>query len=309
MANHVGGLLVIGVREEQLRAVEVTRVTLGNDPARRYEQILARRITPFVRDVDILVRRSTDHPDEGIVLIAVPRSLLAPHALSREHDDVRRMWWPVRSGTGTRYLEETELAEFYRTRFAGAAAQSARLDRVQAEGRLRLAAPDEKPVWLTISLVPALPGGVRSTDRVKRATDLAHQWALRQPWQEQRIPGRLIEQLSVTVGVRRAILPGGRNWQADRLHVELHDDGAGYGAVPCGGYDATHSTIDLPLRQVALDTLWLTSLLIEHALDAGAAGEALLAAEILALHPNRVVQILDDELGGDTRNGCRARSS
>jgi len=98
----------------------------------------------------------------------------------------------------------------------------------------------------------------------------------------------------VTVGVRRAILPRGRDWQSDRLHVELHDDGAGYGAVPCGNYDPGEVAIGVPLRQLALESLWLTSLLVEHARDAGAAGEALLAAELL-IHPNRPVQILDDD--------------
>jgi hypothetical protein len=210
----------------------------------------------------------------------------------REKDDLRRMYWPVRSGTGTRYLDETELAEFYRTRFAGAAAQSARLERVQAEGRLRLSGGE--PAWLAISLVPALPGEVRSTDRVERARSLTHQWAVQQPWEEQRIPGRLAQQLSVTVGVRRAILPRGRNWQSDRLHVELHDDGAGYGAGLCGNWDAAQVNIAVPLRQLALDTLWLTSLLAKHALDAGAGGEAQLAAELI-IHPNREVEIVDDD--------------
>jgi hypothetical protein len=290
-ANHVGGLIVIGVREHQLRAVELNPVTLAKDPGGRYEQILLRRITPFVRDVNIRVLESTDQPGQGIVLIAVPRSLLAPHAVFREKDDLHRMFWPVRSGSVTRYLDETELADFYRTRFAGTAAQSARLDTVQAEGWLRLGGA---PAWLAISLVPALPGEVRPTDRANRALDLTQQWALQQPWEEQAIPGWLRQRASVTVGVRRAILPRGRDWQSDRLHLELHDDGAGYGAVLCGDYDAAQVNIAVPLRQLALDSLWLTSLLAEHARDAGAAGEALLAAELI-IHPNRVVEIVDDD--------------
>lgn len=106
-------------------------------------------------------------------------------------------------------------------------------------------------MWLAISLVPALPGEVRSTDRVERARRLTQQWALQQPWQEQAILGRLAQRPSAMIGVRRAILPLGRDWQSDRLHLELHDDGAGYGAVLCGDYDATQEIIGVPLRQLA----------------------------------------------------------
>jgi predicted HTH transcriptional regulator len=57
LANHVGGLIVIGVREEELRAVELTPGSLADDPPGRYQQTLLRRITPYVRDVNILMLR------------------------------------------------------------------------------------------------------------------------------------------------------------------------------------------------------------------------------------------------------------
>lgn len=257
----------------------------------RYRQILAGRITPHVRDVSISVLKDPAEPERGVLLIAVPRSLLAPHAVFREYDKKRQMSWPVRSGSDTRYLDETELADFYRTRFAGLAAQSARLDQVQAEGRLRLGGA---PAWLTVSLVPAFPGDVRPANRVARATNLTHAWALEQPWNEQYVPATLARGVRVTVGVRRAILPQGRNWQADRLHVELHDDGAGYAAVVCGAYSEDNAYIGVPRRELALDTLWLTSLLLDHARDSGASGETLFGAELIT-HPNREIQIQDND--------------
>jgi hypothetical protein len=55
----------------------------------------------------------------------------------------------------------------------------------------------------------------------------------------------------------------------------------------------------VPLRQLALDSLWLTLLLVKHARDAGAGGEALLAAELFT-HPNREVWIIDDDDFGGT---------
>lgn len=52
MANAVGGL-IIGVREEKLRAVELTPVPLFGDQAPRYRRVLASRVTPMRRDPTI----------------------------------------------------------------------------------------------------------------------------------------------------------------------------------------------------------------------------------------------------------------
>jgi hypothetical protein len=71
-ANHVGGLLVIGVREQQLCAVELTAVSLANDPVSRYRQILAGRITPYVRDVDISPARDAGAAGEALVATTRP---------------------------------------------------------------------------------------------------------------------------------------------------------------------------------------------------------------------------------------------
>jgi hypothetical protein len=293
-ANHVGGLIVIGVREQDLRAVELTRVELANEPGGRYEQILLRRITPFVRDVTIRVLESTDQPGQGIVLIAVPRSLLAPHAVFREKDDLHRMSWPVRSGTVTRYLDETELADFYRTRFAGTAAQSAGLDRVQAEGRLRLGSAESQPVWLAISLVPALPGDVRPTDRVDRARGVTEQWDVNNPGRSKgSLTGSPSGHPSQSASAGRSSRVGGIGnrtsctWSCTMMAPDM---------APfmrrLRRRSRHHRSAAVAAR--TLDSLWLTSLLAEHARDAGAGGEALLAAELL-IHSNRVVGIVDDD--------------
>jgi hypothetical protein len=60
---------------------------------------------------------------------------------------------------------------------------------------------------ISISSVPALPGEVRPMDRMERARWLTQQWALQQlPLAGQAIPNRLAQQLSVTVGVRGAVI-------------------------------------------------------------------------------------------------------
>jgi hypothetical protein len=137
MANAGGGLIVVGVREQDLRAVELTPVPLVGDVAQRYRQVLAGRVTPLVRDVEIRVLPAAEDPDRGFVLLAVPRSMAAPDAVWEPADDRRRLSFPVRDGAGTRYLHETELAEYYRRRFAGTAAQAERLTVKGASGGSR----------------------------------------------------------------------------------------------------------------------------------------------------------------------------
>jgi hypothetical protein len=255
-----------------------------------------------VRDIEILTRSIETDPGLGVVLIAVPRSLLAPHAVYRAHDKRRRMFWPVRSGTDTRYLDETELAEFYRTRFIGAAAQADRLITVQSEARRRHAAA---PVWLRVALVPGLPGAVRPSDRQARARALVHGWAARQPASEL-VPRLFGAAANVTVGVRRAVISSGSSWRSERIHGELHDDGAGTAAIaldqPSGLSGGQSTAVRISRRSLALDCFWLTSLLVEHALEAGAAGEAQLVTELdFAAIPRHVgVEIMEDD-GWDDR--------
>jgi predicted HTH transcriptional regulator len=167
MADAGGGLIVIGIREQDLRAVELTPVPLAGDIDQRYRQVLARRVTPMIRDIEIRVLPAADGPDRGYVLVAVPRSRAAPHAVWEPADDRRRLSFPVRDGANTRYLHETELAEYYRRRFAGTAAQAERLTAVRRQGDARL--NRAQLVWLTAALVPGLPGQMRAPDRLDRA--------------------------------------------------------------------------------------------------------------------------------------------
>ena len=90
-----------------------------------------------LKDVEIRVLPAAEDPDRGFVLLAVPRSMAAPHAVWEPADDRRRLSFPVRDGASTRYLHETELAEYYRRRFAGTAAQAERLTVKGARGGSR----------------------------------------------------------------------------------------------------------------------------------------------------------------------------
>lgn len=82
---------------------------------------------------------------QGFYLIAVGRSLLAPHGVMALGDNKQKTYWPVRAGATTRYLSEPELADFYRRRFRGEEARDQEVDRVWREGMARLIG---KPLWV-----------------------------------------------------------------------------------------------------------------------------------------------------------------
>jgi hypothetical protein len=69
---------------------------------------------------DVVRVEDPARPGHGLVLIAVPRSQLAPHAVI-VNDGLR---YPRRNGATTRYLSEPEVAAAYRERFAAAQRQA-----------------------------------------------------------------------------------------------------------------------------------------------------------------------------------------
>lgn len=84
MANAAGGLLVLGIGEDNGTAQRVTPVALSDGEERRMHQALRSRTVPFIPDVDIrpVVMETTDAGERrGFYLIAVGRSLLAPHGV------------------------------------------------------------------------------------------------------------------------------------------------------------------------------------------------------------------------------------
>jgi hypothetical protein len=85
-----------------------------------------------------------------VVLIAVPRSPLAPHAVV-VNDGLR---YPRRNSATTRYLSEPEVADAYRARFAAPRRQADRASKIEADALSRLDTTEDH-VWIAVSLVPA----------------------------------------------------------------------------------------------------------------------------------------------------------
>ncbi len=106
-------------------------------------------VADYVHPTPYVATRQVEGPSGRFLLIAVPRSPSAPHALQRPGTD--DLAYPVRSGTRTRWLTESEVADRYRSRFREAlAAVDRATERVDGVVR-RLHSPVP---WLVLVIVP-----------------------------------------------------------------------------------------------------------------------------------------------------------
>jgi hypothetical protein len=115
-----GGVVAYGIDEQGGVAVALPNVVLAG-AKERIQQIVDTRIRP-VPTVEIDVFPATSGGLEGVVLVTVLPSQLAPHYANERY--------PSRSGATTRYLTEPEVESLYR--------QRQRLIERPAQGKLRL---------------------------------------------------------------------------------------------------------------------------------------------------------------------------
>lgn len=220
MANDRGGLIVIGIRDEDDIAAEATPVELVDGEEGRLRQTAAGNLAPHV-PFEIRVLPANDDPGRGYYLLIVPPSSLRPHAVRQD----RNLRYPRRDGTTTRWLSEAEVADMYRDRFRLATDESERLTVVLDEGLNAMDTPAGE-AFLAVALVPTTSGSM-SIDVAR--TGLVEQWAAelgRPHWWR----GFFGDRPRARVGARRLML--GTTLDARRrpdwLHVELHTDGSGF---------------------------------------------------------------------------------
>ena len=152
LANTAGGVIIIGIAEdEQARAAAAPGVEVSDGDVARIRQVVASGVSPLPA-FDVISVLDDAIPGTGFVLIAVPRSVLAPHAVLI-NDALR---FPTRNGATTRYLSEPEVAAAYRARLMSAALRGERVEQVEAEVIAHLDLSEEP--WMVITLVPDLPG-------------------------------------------------------------------------------------------------------------------------------------------------------
>ena len=289
MGNGRGGLLVIGVRDENDVAVELTSVELVDGEEARIRQIAAGNIAPHLA-FDVRVIASEDDAQRGYYLLIVPPSNLRPHAVRKDRD----LRYPLRDGTTTRWLSEPEVADLYRDRFTVAAGQTQRLDGILADG---LGAMDlSEEAFVAVGLLPTGAGSM--------PIDLARvaaigEWAKNEigpaNWFEgfferqapPALPSVAAHRVTLTSMYETDAPPG---W----VYAELYDDGAGF---------ACHRLVD-PRANGELPGVWILNqdlltklsrcllLLGRHAGEnCGAWGDALIEARMVSKQPSRLAYL------------------
>lgn len=229
-ANHRGGLLLIGVKERQKVATELTpvQVTPENEE-RRLRRALVNYQAPLAVCSFVWARAT-----EGglFIAIVVPPSVRAPHAVIER--DGPSLCYPVRHGDDTRWLSEHEVAERYRRRLTAQQDERARVNRTVEEGGEALRTADG--VWLYAAVVPemALPGRM-DQDSVQAIND----------WHRAEVPRGPLGDYLTALG--RGIPAPGRvtftralagdeqdETQVRDAYVALYVDGAAFAAEPTG---------------------------------------------------------------------------
>lgn len=262
MANTAGGLLVLGIAEDdQARAAAAPGVALSDEEDRRIHLIAAAQVAPSPT-FDVLQIENPQQSGHGFMLIAVPRSPMGPHAVL-VNEGLR---FPRRSGTTTIYLSEPEVASAYRARFAGLQSRFDDLTRYEHDLLARL--DISELTYVAVTLVPDLGGDFTIDMRTMRA--FQQEMVGCQPmvlsggssWQR------------ASVASRRLVADGTMNDDAKSkwLACELHESGAGSfaAAVDQRRADVTASQLDeLSVVNVVWSGLRFPA---RHARDRAAAG-------------------------------------
>ena len=227
LANAQGGVIIIGIREEDTRAVALTPLKPAGEQEDRtaIHQAVAEYTAPSVPFEVHQVEAGED--GDYYLVLAVPKSQLAPHAIRRPGEHSLR--YPVRDGTRTRYLAEAELADRYRDRFRLAGELVEKVERVQAEGEELLHHSETAGMWLSLSIVPEAPGRFEINSRTPAESA---DW-MKQLMRDVAAGGRPFDSyLQGGVGYRRVLvgdwedqIPGS---EPSLTHCQLHVDGSGF---------------------------------------------------------------------------------
>ncbi|MFB6828436.1 AlbA family DNA-binding domain-containing protein [Streptomyces hydrogenans] len=156
-ANHVGGVIIIGMAENRGVPSMVFDVALDDSHLRDLQQRIASSTAPPVRWHHV-TKDNPANPGNGFLLIAVSRSPQAPHAITVPpvKAATTTLRYPRRGGTTTEWLTETYVATAYHQRFADLSGRQDRMKEIQQE--LVAQEAGRNAPHLIVTLVPDVPG-------------------------------------------------------------------------------------------------------------------------------------------------------
>ncbi len=276
MANHRGGVILVGIRDENDAAAELTPVELADGEEGRLLQIGAGNITPHT-PFNVHVVPSENDGKRGYYALVVPPSPLRPHAVRKDND----LRYPRRDGSSTRWLAEAEIADMYRNRFRMAEDQMSRIEPILEDGLAQMDLHDDS-AYLAIALVPSTPGsmsmGLARIHQVEKwALDPAGTYAWR---------GFFGSHPNGRAGIRRVRLGSlVSEKKPNSNYAELHTDGAGFACEQVGrsspGHGENSSAIQIPNIGLLWEVARSLRVLGRHAIEnTGAWGDAIVVTRL-----------------------------
>ncbi|MEN8671704.1 ATP-binding protein [Nocardioides sp.] len=292
LANAGGGMIILGIAEHNGAAAAFRPTRLSDKRRVLMRSMLQSHVAPAVPDVAIghivappsLVERMVDqadisawHGDWGCVLIFVPPSTDAPHAVVTPNEWAHTYF--RRDGARNQPLSEALVATAYRDRFTSRSDVDERVREIYNEGRSTL---DPSAPWLVVAVTPSRRAPSRALNAALRDEYKAATYA-----RQDAVPGARFGQ-HVVFGRRRIVLrdtdPSVPTESYHLLH--LHTDGSAFGSVKLRLTDASGRQAILQRRHdLSADTaciqsgsvmMWVLSLLgitIGHVVDSGAGGD------------------------------------
>lgn len=276
MANHRGGVILVGIRDENDVAAELTPVELADGEEGRLLQIGAGNITPHA-PFDVHIVPSENDGMRVYYVLVVPPSPLRPHAVRKDND----LRYPRRDGSSTRWLAEAEIADMYRNRFRMAEDQMSRIEPVVGDGLAQMDLQKDS-AYLAVALVPSTPGSMSmGLARIRQVED----WAL-DPSGTYAWRGFFGSHPNGRAGIRRVRL----GWlvsekKPDSNYAELHTDGAGFACEQVGRPHPEHGENSVAIQIPNIGLLWEVArslrLLGRHAIEnTGAWGDAIVVTRL-----------------------------
>lgn len=294
MANTAGGVVVLGVEDDdQGRAVGAPGVALSDNEYGRIRQTVASQVSPLPV-LDLLPVEDPQTPGHGFLLLAMPRSVMAPHAVI-VNEGLR---FPRRNGTTTTYLTEPQVAEAYRARFVDIASRLNEAERVEREfmGELNT----DAQVFVVLTVVPDSSGAytIRTATFESFKNENLHHDPLIIPrgavWQRARVR-------------RRRLVANGSSdsaFTASYLACELHESGIGTFATVGGFVRQDESVCGIEDEVVVNGIASGLRFLARHARDKAAAGGlATVRATVCLVSSSRPVYLFQNRSFSGDRLG------